>query len=64
MRPIIAASLFVAGFALVGYLDDPIREQHDKYEHCLDSGRASVFTDSDIVALEAACERRTGYNIK
>ena len=51
----------IAAVLVVLVLDDPIREQQDKYEHCLDSGKASVFTDSDIVDLEAACERRTGY---
>ena len=51
----------IAAILVVLVLDDPIREQADKYEHCLDSGKASVFTDSDITALETACERRTGY---
>ena len=51
----------IAAILTVLVLDDPIREQQDKYQHCLDSGKASVFTDSDITDLETACERRTGY---
>ena len=60
-RKLAIASACIAAILIVLVLDDPIKLAQAKFYHCLDSGKASVFTDSDITDLETACERRTGY---
>ena len=48
-------ALFLIPFLLVGAIES--HEQRDIYQHCINQGAGSVYTDMDAELLERSCKQ-------